>query len=106
MTIILLSMIPCAIIYLALRRAADSGALNAPAMSPEASRYQVAALCFFLLFAALLLAASLVDVIGKARDLSEAIGFPGLACALGSVACLLRYAAVNKAKKCDDLSEL
>lgn len=68
-------------------------------MAPEARRYQVAAPRLFLSFAALLLTASVVDVIGKARDLSEATGFPGLACAVGSIACSLRYAAVNDIKR-------
>jgi hypothetical protein len=90
----------------ALGRAAACGALDVPPTNLLARRYRAVAFCCFMIFAALLLTASLVDTIAKARPLSEVIGFSGLACFLICTICLLRSAIVNKAKKCDDWVEL
>jgi hypothetical protein len=89
-----------------LARAAAFGALDALPTNPLARRYRAAAFYCFMMFAALLLASSLVDTVAKARPLSEVIGFSGIICLLICVFCLLRYASVNKAKQCDHWAEL
>ncbi len=94
------------IIYSKLGRAAASGAFDAPPTNPLALRYRAVAFCCFLTFAALVLTASLVDTVAKARPLGEVFGFSGIACFLVCIFCLLRFTAVNKAKHCDDLAEL
>jgi hypothetical protein len=81
------------------KRGVDAAeALDAPPVTPSAQRYRGIAFCFFLVAAALLLTAGLVDCFADARLASEVFGWSGIGCLQICVTCGLRYKAVNRAR--------
>ena len=70
-------------------------AFDTPPLTPTARKFRAIAFCLFMVAAALLLTAALVDTLANARDLSEKFGFSGIVCLNLCIHCSLRYKAAN-----------
>ncbi len=70
-------------------------AFDTTPLTPTARRFRAIAFCLFMLAAALLLTAALVDSVANGRDLSEKFGSSGIACLNLCIYCSLRYKAAN-----------
>ena len=71
-------------------------AFETPPLTPTARRFRAIAFCLFMVAAALLLTAALVDTVANAREMSEKFGFSGIACLNLCIHCSLRYKAANE----------
>jgi hypothetical protein len=70
-------------------------ALDRPATSRKAQRYRTAVVCFFLIAALSLLSAAIVFVINEPIFVSNVLGWSGIVFLHISIACGLRYKAIN-----------
>lgn len=71
-------------------------AFETPPLTTTARRFRAIAFCLFMLAAALLLTAALVDTVANDRELSEKFGSCGIACLNLCIYCSLRYKAANE----------